>query len=380
MKNKRKLIIIISIICVLLIGGIVTTIIIINNQNKPDSNNNNENNITETNTNTVSNLELNLKDSNIVADDKYTVDTFVNKDELPEGMNVRFESEEMTNYKEPGDYVIKLIFTDKDGNEFTKEVSLVITEKEENKEETKENTKDKKEDNNSKQTNNKKSSSNQPATNNSCNQTKYSDNVIVQRALSQVGQSGKLCTQLVDYAIKGVGKTLWIKNTYEVVSYCSNFRGMGCVDESKINDQYTFVNELDAQGLEILGYSKIRYYAVNNKIYKEEHFINGEWVDATDLPPVSTSGGKTLFEKHTSTSGEESLNTENIFKIATQVSLDNIQPGDILHYSNNGNGGKHVAVYIGNKQAVHGGWGSKKEVKIAEAFPSYASTPTAWRV
>lgn len=34
----------------------------------------------------------------------------------------------------------------------------------------------------------------------------------------------------------------------------------------------------------------------------------------------------------------------------------NPQPGDLVLYQSNGFGQQHIAVYIGNGQAVHGGW------------------------
>lgn len=42
--------------------------------------------------------------------------------------------------------------------------------------------------------------------------------------------------------------------------------------------------------------------------------------------------------------------------LGTVVSAAEAQPGDILVYANGGAGLPHVAVYIGNGQAVHGGW------------------------
>jgi cell wall-associated NlpC family hydrolase len=38
----------------------------------------------------------------------------------------------------------------------------------------------------------------------------------------------------------------------------------------------------------------------------------------------------------------------------TQVSTP--QPGDLLYYSDGGAGVAHIAIYVGNGQAVHGGW------------------------
>lgn len=38
------------------------------------------------------------------------------------------------------------------------------------------------------------------------------------------------------------------------------------------------------------------------------------------------------------------------------VSAAEAQPGDLIYYASNGFGQSHIAVYIGNGQAVHGGW------------------------
>lgn len=42
--------------------------------------------------------------------------------------------------------------------------------------------------------------------------------------------------------------------------------------------------------------------------------------------------------------------------LGTVVSAAEAQPGDILYYANGGTGYAHVAIYLGNGQAVHGGW------------------------
>ncbi|MEF9961803.1 MAG: NlpC/P60 family protein [Erysipelotrichaceae bacterium] len=38
------------------------------------------------------------------------------------------------------------------------------------------------------------------------------------------------------------------------------------------------------------------------------------------------------------------------------VSASQAQPGDVIYYANGGTGFAHVAIYVGNGQAVHGGW------------------------
>ena len=48
------------------------------------------------------------------------------------------------------------------------------------------------------------------------------------------------------------------------------------------------------------------------------------------------------------------LGTESFFKVGKEVPFANAQPGDVLYYPNNGMGGTHVGVYIGNGMAVQG--------------------------
>ncbi|MGO4494167.1 NlpC/P60 family protein, partial [Arthrobacter sp. 2YAF22_2] len=38
------------------------------------------------------------------------------------------------------------------------------------------------------------------------------------------------------------------------------------------------------------------------------------------------------------------------------VSAAEAQPGDLAYYQNGGMGEAHIAVYVGNGMAVHGGW------------------------
>ena len=61
-------------------------------------------------------------------------------------------------------------------------------------------------------------------------------------------------------------------------------------------------------------------------------------------------------QKKVSVNGSVSyyLGTESFFKIGTEVPYSSAIPGDVLYYPNNGSGGTHVAVYIGNGMALHG--------------------------
>lgn len=42
--------------------------------------------------------------------------------------------------------------------------------------------------------------------------------------------------------------------------------------------------------------------------------------------------------------------------LGTVIPASQAQPGDLAYYANGGTGLAHIAVYVGNGQAVHGGW------------------------
>lgn len=87
---------------------------------------------------------------------------------------------------------------------------------------------------------------------------------------------------------------------------------------------------------------------------------------------VEEMDGDVIVENHT-------LGPDNFLQIATQVSLDNLQQGDLLYYANNGGGISHIAVYVGNGQVVHGGYNGANVV-IAGIYLPGASTPIGLRV
>lgn len=56
------------------------------------------------------------------------------------------------------------------------------------------------------------------------------------------------------------------------------------------------------------------------------------------------------------------------------VSAAEAQPGDLIYYASNGFGQSHIAVYIGNGQAVHGGWEGMGTKVFSASLPT-ASAP-----
>ena len=56
-----------------------------------------------------------------------------------------------------------------------------------------------------------------------------------------------------------------------------------------------------------------------------------------------------------------------------QISYEDARPGDIIEYADGGNGLWHVAVYLGNGQALHGNW--KGRTVISSVVVSKATDP-----
>ena len=60
--------------------------------------------------------------------------------------------------------------------------------------------------------------------------------------------------------------------------------------------------------------------------------------------------------------------------LGTIVGADQAQPGDLIYYASNGFGQSHIAVYLGNGMAVHGGWNGMGTSVFSAYLPS-ASAP-----
>lgn len=56
------------------------------------------------------------------------------------------------------------------------------------------------------------------------------------------------------------------------------------------------------------------------------------------------------------------------------VSASEAKPGDIIYYASNGFGGSHVAIYLGNGRAIHGGWEGGTTAEFSAYLPA-ASAP-----
>lgn len=165
MKNKKKLIIISSVIITGVIACVVTLLIINNNQ-KDNSNYKEEPIIKE-----EKNINFVLREITILEDEEYTIDAFIDKDSSDSNLTYSFESEEMSSYKEVGEYTIKIVATDDSNNKTVKETKLIIKKKEVNNETSNQTQEKSSTSNNSRKTNNSTKQNTTSTNNNTQSQT-----------------------------------------------------------------------------------------------------------------------------------------------------------------------------------------------------------------
>lgn len=63
-----------------------------------------------------------------------------------------------------------------------------------------------------------------------------------------------------------------------------------------------------------------------------------------------------LVRKSIAVAGLPYTGMGSLFNLGPTIPMSQASPGDVIYYSYNGMGGKHIAIYIGGGQAVHGGW------------------------
>lgn len=320
------------------------------------------------------NPNLELKEVTITEGEKYDTNTFIQiaEDNSKKQVKISFEDENMASIKDIGEHIIKIVAEDESGNKTIKETKLTINKK---KEEIKIPTNNSSSGSSNNKQNNNTSSNTSSSNNNSSanNNYQYSDNIVVQRALSLVGKTSMVCDDVVEYAIKGVGKEYI---TYHEVTdrWCSNNAGTTLgVDDPAMYSDHSWES---TPKIIVNGYTLYKYYSNNNILYKVEGYKDGVWEDVSNTFP---SVGQAAYSN---CGGMTYSNPVLIFSTdqVMQVSLNSIQPGDILKYANGGNGTGHVAIYIGDGKAVHGGIGQSNDVQIMTMYPPGASTPVAYRI
>ncbi len=85
----------------------------------------------------------------------------------------------------------------------------------------------------------------------------------------------------------------------------------------------------------------------NNCSGLAEIAINAVGKSAWTTDRIDVDGGYYTMSK---------LSPENFVELGQSINISDMRPGDILYYADGGAGVSHVAVYIGNDEAVHGGW------------------------
>ncbi len=323
---------------------------------------------------------LELQDVTITEGDSLKINAFVKKcyDNSHEEciLNYVDDNEEVSEEIDVkvGERTVKIIASDKAGNKSeVQEGKLVV-----NKKKTSTSTTTNKPSSSGTGSNNSTGSNNGVATTDTSKYT--SSNPIVKAALGMVGMTGVPCTNVAETALNAVGKTLSI-DIYEEAYNIITGEKLGTGKEAYEKTQQDTVFCTEITGVITDGQTNERcYYSVNNKIYRVtiKTCKNGECDERDDTSDIGQYyiGYKPFHD------GKTFYWTEaNIQKIGTQIPISEAQPGDFIFWENGGLGYTHIAFYLGNNQAVHGGWGDKREVVIAGIYvDKRSSTPTAWRV
>ncbi len=208
-------------------------------------------------------------------------------------------------------------------------------------------------------------------------------NPLVAAALAQVGRSGLICGDLVCHVIRS---TKYLERKV----YTNTFSNDHKPDSFNINAPHTFQLYYDYLGTsEIPGEACAAYvnYLVTNNSITSYSFSRSPENCRPDLPDPDTkkaeqNRGKTVYTSET-VSPSSCSRLADYPAFATQVSFANRQPGDILFWSSKyaEDFASHTAVYIGNDQAVHGGWDGKNVVIAGIILPNQTKpTPTVWRL
>ncbi|MCL2628377.1 MAG: C40 family peptidase [Oscillospiraceae bacterium] len=220
---------------------------------------------------------------------------------------------------------------------------------------------------------------------NSVDMSKFdTSNPMVARALELVGQKDFSCTMLASAALNAGGRSLTITTRiYEAWSTPMNDRGKNPIPEDvalgyhTIEEMYSWINDAENISKEI----ETLFHSTNNVI-TDITPKNPEDADENWRPSFGGGrnkiGSNPYFVRMTTYKWTEG----NIKIIGTQIDLDSIRPGDYLFWEpgSGGTGRSHIAIYVGNGQAVHGGFGKEGNVVLSSMYMSGYTTPTAWRV
>ncbi|MCL2079895.1 MAG: NlpC/P60 family protein [Oscillospiraceae bacterium] len=207
---------------------------------------------------------------------------------------------------------------------------------------------------------------------------------MVDKALSLVGSTHMSCTALAEAALNVVDKSLSVPLYYALLidppSERVNVTEEYAMSAHTIEKRWEWgIAHSDGSGTPKIT-TETLFHVSNNIITnitaKEPSLIEEGWVPLWTVIARMHIGDCPYY-------GRVSVWTESgIKKIGTQVSLSDVRPGDFLYWEpgSGGSGRSHIAIYVGNEDAVHGGWGSGDNVVLGDMYPSVYTSPTAWRV
>jgi len=200
-------------------------------------------------------------------------------------------------------------------------------------------------------------------------------NPIVDRALSLVGETDMSCAEVARRALSAVGLSL---RGSEFVGYYNTVTGETIYDEAYIYTTHTIKVTSPIYGNPDGTLSEIRetfYYTENNVIVDVQGGFSPVFDGSLEELQSKWIGKETYRERYYTTSGEDAITL-----MGTQVSLGSLRPGDFIYYERGTTATSHIAVYIGNGKAVHGGWGKNRDVVIYGVTVPGKGETTGWRV
>lgn len=308
-----------------------------------------------------------------------------------------------------GEHKLIIKASDKSNNVTKKEVTLNIIKNPDNKVSNKNIT--------TKQVNNSKTTSNTNTNANTINNTNTKTNATVKSlvttdasgydtsnkkvscATNMLGKKGVLCTIVAEECLNAIGKSLRFDEGFN--EYVLKISLDGVNSSFGFDDNGGYEKAINFTGTykrtdKIMEYDGKRFYNINTYVINKGKLVSWDevryFVDENDNVIDEKKGEYTY---RTIKPGDDvwdairyswyTYSESNITKIGTKISLNSMQLGDFVYYTNGGTGSTHIAVYIGKNKdgkqmAVHGGYGINNEVVIAPINLSGASTPIAYRV
>lgn len=149
-------------------------------------------------------------------------------------------------------------------------------------------------------------------------------------------------------------------NLYEAGEYTITYTAADRAGNETVKHVNVIVEEAEVE-------EPVAAYADNSSSYSSGYasgYANGGSVSGSALGQVGQNQDCTsLVSRALAAAGINFRGyPASYLSLGSTVSAAEAQPGDVLYYSNGGGGQAHVAIYLGNGQAVHGGWNGGQTV------------------